>query len=193
MYNKIIIIDDKKLGYQTLGKTRRDLYIALANVMKRLKWQDIKCCTVFSSPEDNTTQTETNKVEQIESIEFCWQQLDFSKLDEINNETDEDPIKLNGIELDKGNTLILLDVLLADGNAGEDFKNKSVEESFKLYKNLIQHGYCVLYYSTCADDYRNKIDQNIFEKVVEMDWYDIRSSAIEIIRQSDKQFTKLKR
>lgn len=190
MYKTIIIIDDKKLGYQTLGKTRRDLYIALANVMKRLKWQSIECCTVFSSPEDNTTQIETNKVEQIENIEFCWQQLDFSKLDEINNETDEDPIKLNGIELDKGNTLILLDVLLADGNAGEDLKNKSVEESFKLYKNLIQHGYCVLYYSTCADDYRNKIDQNIFEKVVEMDWYDIRSSAIEIIRQSDKQFTK---
>lgn len=187
MYNKIIIIDDKKLGYQTLGKTRRDLYIALANVMKRLKWQDIKCCTVFSSPEDNITQTETNKVEQIESIEFCWRQLDFSKLDEKNNKLLDEI--LYEIKLNEGKTLILLDVLLADGNAGEDSKNKSVEESFKLYKNLIQHGYCVLYYSTCADDYRNKIDQNIFEKVVEMDWYDIRSSAIEIIRQSDKQFT----
>lgn len=189
MYKTIIIIDDKKLGYKTLGKTRKELYIALANVLKRLQWQSIECCTVFSSPEDNTTKIETNTVAQNESIKFRWQQLDFSKLDEINNETDEDPIKLNGIELDKDNTLILLDVLLADGNAIEATKNKSVEASFNLYKNLIQHGYCVLYYSTCADDYRNKIDQNIFEKVVEMDWYDIRSSAIEIIRQSDKQFT----
>lgn len=178
----IVIIDDKDLNYQTLGKKRKDLYVALVRMLKGFKWKCIEQCTIFFDNSENSKKEEVN----IDGIKFCLIPLNFSDEQYLSVQN-----KLLGVlsQLEKEETLVLLDVVLTDDNKGEDNKVKAINMSLTLYNELQKNKFNVLYYSTCASDYRGRInDDKIYSSVIEMDWYDVRSSAIEIIRRACQKY-----
>lgn len=181
----IVIIDDKDLNYQTLGKNRKDLYVALVSMLKGFKWKGIEQCTVFFNNSGDSKEEE----EDINGIKFCLIPLNFSDKKELDLSDENDNYvqnKLRGVlsQLNKKETLILLDVVLTDDNQEKEKKGKAIQMSLDLYGNLLKNQFNVLYYSTCASDYRGRITDEIYNSVIEMDWYDVRSSAIEIIRRA---------
>ena len=193
----IVIIDDKDPNYLTLGKKRKDLYVALVSMLKGFKWEGIKQCTVFFNKSDNSKEEKDpiNDEEKgpINVPEFCLIPLNFSDEKELyysNKKVISDQNKLTGVlsNLTNEETLILLDVVLTDDNKDQPTKEKAIRMSLDLYGNLLKNQFKVLYYSTCASDYRGIIKKEIYNSVIEMDWYDVRSSAIEIIRRAGQEY-----
>lgn len=185
----IVIIDDKDPNYQTLGKNRKDLYVALVSMLKGFKWEGIKQCTVFFNNNDNSEE----KKDAINGTEFCLIPLNFSDEKELyfsEKKVISGQNKLTGVlsNLTKEGTLVLLDVVLTDDNQDKQTKEKAIQMSLDLYGNLLDNKFNVLYYSTCASDYRGIIKKEIYNSVIEMDWYDVRSSAIEIIRRAGQEY-----
>ena len=193
----IIIIDDKDLEYTTLGMTRKDLYTALVRMLK-CKWEDIsQYIVLFKKSEDNKASENNEKIFNMEfkskSLENFETLKDYvEKLEEIsgNQENSNNEYKdlidlFKGI--DKEKTLILLDVLLTDDNAEKKEKKDAIAISSSIYKSLKNKNWHVLYYSTAVTDYIGKISDEIYDGVVEMDWYDVRSSAIEIMRRAKEE------
>lgn len=185
----IVIIDDKDLNYQTLGKNRKDLYVALVSMLKGFKWKDIKQCMVFF----NNSDISEEKEDTINGTKFCLIPLNFSDEKELyfsEKKVISDQNKLTDVlsNLTKKETLILLDVVLTDDNQDKQTKENAIQMSLGLYGNLLKSRFNVLYYSTCASDYRGRITDEIYNSVIEMDWYDVRSSAIEIIRRAGQEY-----